>query len=241
MELIVKPSPFDTAKAFAAHFYELSEKVKEKEKKFTVALSGGSTPKILFEILAREFTDIIDWSNILFFWGDDRMVPVESEESNYGEAKRILFDKIKIPPENIIPVNGINAPTDEVKVYAKKIKDLVSIPSGNIFFDMMLLGMGDDGHTASIFPNQIDLFFASETCVIAEHPVSGQKRISVTGKIINQSAQVVFLITGKNKAEILSQIIQRTGDYKKYPSALVNPLSGDLVFFLDEAAAGKLK
>lgn len=237
MELIIKPTPFDTAKTFAAHFYELSEHLKERGKKFIVALSGGSTPKFLFTILSKEFIEIIDWKNILFFWGDDRMVPPESEESNYGEAKRILFDHIEIPKENIIPVSGINIPEKEAEVYAKKIEELVSDTNGKVVFDLMLLGMGDDGHTASIFPNQIDLFHSAKTCVVAEHPVSGQKRISVTGKIINQSAQVVFLITGKNKAVVLDEIINKKGNYKKYPTALVEPDSGKLFFFLDKEAA----
>ena len=241
MELIINPTPQETAKAFAEYFYQTSEEIKNQGRKFTVALSGGSTPKLLFDILAKEYAHKTDWKNILFFWGDDRMVPPESLESNYGEAKRILFDHIDIPTENIIPVNGINNPADEAKAYTNKIESSVRHSNGRVEFDLMLLGMGDDGHTASIFPNQIALFHSPETCVVAEHPVSGQKRVSVTGKIINQSAQVVFLITGENKAVILDEILNKKGEYLKYPTTLVEPDSGKLLFYLDEDAANRLK
>ncbi|MGB3149256.1 MAG: 6-phosphogluconolactonase, partial [Maribacter sp.] len=104
-------------------------------------------------------------------------------------------------------------------------------------FDLVILGMGDDGHTASIFPHEIDLWNAEDHCVVAAHPDSGQERVSINGKVINKSKEVAFLVTGESKAEKVTEIINKAGNYKTYPASLVNPESGKLVWFLDQSAA----
>lgn len=235
--MIVSDSAFDTAKAFADFFVGWAKENNSENKKLYVALSGGSTPKILFDLLAKNYASEVNWENVVFYWGDERMVSETDPESNYGEAKRLLFDNINIPEENIIPVNGNNTLESEAKAYSRKIENILPSSMGIPVFDLIILGMGDDGHTASIFPNQIELFDSEKICVVAEHPVTGQKRISITGKVINNAQKIVFLITGTTKSKVLDTIINKRDDYLKYPASHVTPANGELLFFLDQEAA----
>lgn len=205
----------------------------------TVCLSGGSTPKLLFKELAANHRDAVDWSRVHFFWGDERCVAPEDEQSNYGECKKLLLDEIQIPVTNIHRVIGENDPTAEAQRYGETIKEIVAAGAlGLPEFDLIILGMGGDGHTASIFPHQMELLTSEKICEVAVHPDSGQKRVTITGPVINNAKQVVFLITGAGKADVLATVIDGSGT--QYPATHVQPKSGELVFFLDEAAAAKL-
>jgi 6-phosphogluconolactonase len=238
-DLIIKinNSTAETASEFADF---LANDIYSAKSKYTIALSGGSTPKILFKILADKFNNKIDWQKVHFFWGDDRMVPVSSPESNYGEAKRILFDNISVPLENIHPIDGLIPPDVEAERYSKKILEIVPGKNGLPQFDLMLLGMGDDGHTASIFPNQMHLLTCNKICESAWHPETKQARVTMTGKVINNSKKIVFLVTGSGKAEKISEILNKTGIYQDYPAAHIQPTNGELYWFLDKEA-GKYK
>ena len=223
---------------------ELSEKIAKflqngadaAENYFTVALSGGSTPKAIFRYLARNYKDKILWSKIKFFWGDERCVPADHPDCNYLMTKENLFDKIEIPAENIFAVDGNNKPTDETVRYSKIIKENVVEKNGFPMFDLILLGLGEDGHTASIFPDQMNLLNSENICEAAQHPALCQKRITLTGKVINNAAKIVFLVTGKSKAEIASTIISKKNGFDKFPAAHINPINGKLIWMLDEAA-----
>ena len=209
------------------------------QEKVTICLSGGSTPKLLFKELAEKLHDQVDWSGVHFFWGDERCVAPEDEQSNYGEAKKILLDKIDIPITNIHRVIGESDPAEEAIRYGQTIEEHVPTNDDGLpEFSLVILGMGGDGHTASIFPHQMELLRSENICEVAVHPDSGQKRVTITGPVINAAEQVVFLITGAGKADVLKRVCDGTG--KQYPATHVKPKSGDLVFFLDEAAASKL-
>ncbi len=203
-----------------------------------IALSGGSTPKIVFDELAANFQPDIDWSHVHLYWGDERCVEPTDDQSNYRMTVEHLISKIAIPEENIHRIKGENEPEYEAKRYGKLLED--NLPKANDIpqFDLVILGMGDDGHTASIFPHEIKLWDSDAYCEVAVHPDSGQKRVSLTGQIINNADTVVFLVTGESKAEKFKEIVNKTGDYEEYPASLVNPSSGRLLWFLDEAAAG---
>lgn len=207
----------------------------------TIALSGGSTPKSLFDYWATLPAQEIDWTKIKFFWGDERCVPPTHAESNYKMTKEHLFDFVQVPQRNIYRIFGENDPITEAKRYGETLKQELATVNGIPSFDIMMLGMGDDGHTASIFPHQIDLWHSEDLCVTATHPVSGQIRVSVSGKVINAARNVVFLVTGENKANKVEEIISHPEQSaKKYPAALVQPDSGNLLWFLDEQAAQRL-
>ncbi len=203
-----------------------------------IALSGGSTPKIVFDELATNFQEDIDWSNVHLYWGDERCVPPEDDDSNYKMTVTHLISKIDIPEENIHRIKGENNPEYEAKRYAELLDERLPKAGGIPQFDLVILGMGDDGHTASIFPHEIELWNSEKYCEVAVHPDSGQKRITLTGGIINNADTVVFLVTGSNKTEKFNEIKNQMGNYKSYPASLVNPESGRLLWFLDEAAAG---
>jgi len=205
----------------------------------TVCLSGGSTPKLLFQELAKNHSESIDWSRIHFFWGDERCVAPEDEQSNYGECKKLLLDKIDIPVTNVHRVIGENAPALEAERYGQTIKEHVAVGDSKLpEFDLIILGMGGDGHTASIFPHQMELLTSKNICEVAVHPESGQKRVTITGPVINAAKAVVFLITGGGKADVLATVYDGSGE--QYPATHVRPNSGDLCFFLDAAAAAKI-
>lgn len=235
MKLHIAP----TKKQVAADFATYLMAVAHGKETFNVALSGGSTPKIVFDLLAEKHRDA-DWSDFHFYWGDERCVPPTDEQSNYKMTADHLFSKIDIPEENIHRILGENDPTEEAQRYAKLLEDQLETENGVPQFDLVILGMGDDGHTASIFPHEIALWDSKHWCEVATHPESGQKRVSITGKVINTAKAVAFLVTGTSKEEKVKTILHQEEGYKKYPASLVTPVSGNVHWFMDEAAAGNL-
>ncbi|WP_026956133.1 6-phosphogluconolactonase [Algoriphagus vanfongensis] len=233
MEIKILDNKQQVAKVFSEYFAQLAASTD----KLTVALSGGSTPKIVFDYLAEHFADKIDWSKIYLYWGDERCVPPTDSESNYKMTVDHLLSKISIPEENIYRVLGENDPEEEAIRYGELLDATLATTKGIPQFDLVLLGMGDDGHTASIFPNSIYLWDSSRNCKVATHPDSGQKRVTITGKVINQAKNVAFLVTGESKKEKVKEVINREGEFNSYPASMVNPTSGELIWFLDQEAA----
>ena len=135
---------------------------------------------------------------------------------------------------------GEKDPEGEAMRYANLLEIDTDRVEGIPQFDLVILGMGDDGHTASIFPHEIELWDSEDHCVVATHPESGQKRVSINGKVINMAKEVAFLVTGASKAEKVQAVIEQTKGYEKYPASMVNPSSGKLIWFLDEEAASRL-
>ncbi len=205
---------------------------------FSIALSGGSTPKIWFDYLAKYHNDEIPWKKIHLFWGDERCVPPDDEESNYGMTKKHLLDKISIPEQNIHRIKGELNPEKAAEEYQTELNENLGI---NPVFDLIILGMGDDGHTASIFSHEIKLWDSEKLCVVATHPVSGQKRVSFTGKLINTASAIAFLVTGGNKSERVKEIFDQEPNAVYYPASLVNPENGTLHWFLDKEAANLIE
>lgn len=206
---------------------------------FSVALSGGSTPKKLYELLASEFySGQLDWAHIHFFFGDERNVPPDSDESNFKMANEAMFSKIKqLPAENIHRVAGEEAAADAANEYEQELKDFFhnELPD----FDLILLGLGPDGHTASLFPASP----ASEENVrwFVENWVEKFRayRLTLTFPVINNASNVLFLVAGSDKANVLQEVLHGSGN--KYPSQRVNPVNGELLWLIDEAASGKVR
>ena len=236
MDIKIYANKQEVAEQFSAYFVE---KVKIG-KAFHVALSGGSTPKIVFDVLAEYFSDKVNWDKVHFYWGDERCVPPTDDESNYKMTEEHLFSKIEVPKENIHRILGEKDPETEAMRYANLLEINLDRVEGTPQFDLVILGMGDDGHTASIFPHQIDLWDAEDHCVVATHPESGQQRVSLNGKVINTAKEVAFLVTGASKAEKVKAVVQKTKGSEVYPASLVHPKSGNLVWFLDKDAADEL-
>jgi len=233
-------TPKDTARAVAEL---ILVKAKEKNKMslpFNIALSGGNTPKLLFNLLAKEYVDSIPWHLIRLFWVDERCVPPTNAESNYGMTYENLLKNVPIHDANIFPIQGDIDPITEAKHYQNILENQLPKRNNLPKFDLILLGMGDDGHTASIFPKDLNLLHSELFVTVSMHPVSNQLRVTLTGQIINQADDVVFLITGDSKAEILKQIIHRKPDFENYPASYIHAQSIPAQFYLDKAAAEKL-
>jgi len=222
--------------------FQLIQRIKEipADGYCSVALSGGSTPRQLFSHLASNFRESIDWKRILIFWEDERCVPPDSDESNYRMAKESLLENVPIPAENIFRIQGEADPAAEAKRYGEIIRKHVPSVNNIPEFDFMMLGLGEDGHTASIFPGNLHLFSSDLLCEVAMHPVSKQKRVTATGMLINSSYNIIFLVTGKSKAEMVSNVIEHKNGWEKLPASHVQPINGKLYWLLDENAAVNL-
>jgi len=229
---------FQTKQELARYFGDYLLKLSQENEAINIALSGGSTPKAIFEVLSKEYAKSIDWTKLRFFWGDERCVPPNDHESNFGMTREHLFDHVGTKAVNIFRVKGELEPDEAVDNYINTIEENVPMANGLPQFDVMLLGMGDDGHTASIFPHQIGLWNSENTCELAQHPDSGQFRVTLSGRIINNSKQIFFLVTGANKADKIDEIINRKGHYQQYPAALVN--MDKCEWLMDKTAATKL-
>lgn len=232
-------SPEDLANVFAD---KLMDWIKtHSEEKFHLAISGGKTPDILFSVLAKKYARSVLWQKVHFWWVDERMVPPTDAESNFGVVQQLLFHKISIPKANIHRIEGENVPEAEALSYSAQIQQ--SLPQFKSWpvFDLILLGMGDDGHTASIFPNQMELLHSEEICNVATHPASGQKRVTLTGKAINQARKICFMVTGRGKAMRLSEIVNNQEKATQLPASHIHPTNGILEWYIDEAAAELIK
>lgn len=209
--------------------------------RYTVALSGGSTPQLLFRLLAGEYRHRIEWSRLELFWGDERCVPHEDPESNYGIARDLLLAQVPIPEDHVHFVACTDDPAAEAERYATVLRDRLPARAGLPRFDLVFLGMGDDGHTASIFPDRLELMESDRLTAAVAHPESGQIRVSLTGPVINNADRVVFLVTGAGKRDRVGDILRHRTGYERYPAAHVAPAKGELHWLLDEAAAAELR
>ncbi len=233
-------TPYELAEKFAEEMVQIIKQASDKNVPLTVALSGGSTPELLFSILGDHFSKSAPWESVHFFWGDERCVPPVSPDSNFGMAFRTLFKKIKIPEGNIHRIYGEQVPAREAIRYSELISKHTAMREGIPAFDLVLLGIGEDGHTASIFPGMTNLFSSDKICEVSVHPVSHQKRITLTGRTINNAGKVKFLVIGKNKADIIKKIIRKDKNALNLPASMVVPLNGSVEWLLDSEAGSLL-
>jgi 6-phosphogluconolactonase len=227
-----------------ANFFagSLSENITETTgtRPFYIALSGGSTPREIFKSLVINHTNEIDWSKVMIFWGDERCVSPASDESNYRMAYESLIKKIDIPGKNIFRIEAEKDAAKEAERYSRLVNTILPGMANLPQFDLFLLGLGEDGHTASIFPGEIHLFHSEKLFEVSLHPATFQKRITATGRLINNSRQVCFLVAGENKAEKVAQILEKKPGWQDLPASLVKPTNGGITWMLDEAASQKL-
>ncbi len=240
MHLHVFKDAEELSLAVAEWIADYIQSVLEKNDRFTFALSGGSTPQKLHKILAAApYREKIDWAKIHFFWGDERAVPFSDDRNNAKMAYDTLLDHLAIPAEHIHVMRTDIDPEQSAVEYEKILHNYFDgMPST---FDLVLLGMGDDGHTLSLFPGT-DIVHEQKAWTSAFFlPSQDMYRISLTAPVVNKSAAILFLAAGENKAETLKQVLEGPFNPDLYPSQLINPSNGALHWFVDEAAAGKLE
>jgi 6-phosphogluconolactonase len=229
------------AQTAAEFFQQKAQESIAAHGRFTVALSGGSTPKAMFTRLADEpYRTAIDWAHVYVFWGDDRCVPPDHADSNYRMAQEILLAKVPIPAENIFRLHGELDPAEAAREYAARLRQFFQTESGPQF-DLVFLGMGADGHTASLFPGTTALHAEADKIVV-ENYVEKLKsyRLTLTAATINQARTIVFLVGGTDKAATLNAVLQGPYQPDLYPSQLIQPVDGTLTWIVDEAAAAGL-
>jgi len=242
----VYPDASQLAHAVADHFVILAREAIETRGRFAVALAGGSTPKAAYTLLAsHEYTARVDWSRVHVFWGDERCVPPDHPDSNYRMAREAMLDHVSLPQENIHRMRGELGPGQAASKYEDVLRAFFSPPSRDRKaptpgFDLILLGMGDDGHTASLFPGTAAIH--EETRWVVAHYVEKLEawRITLTPVVINTATNVTFVVSGSGKAERLRQVL--TGPYQPdfLPAQIVDPHAGRLHWRVDRAAASLL-
>jgi 6-phosphogluconolactonase len=202
----------------------------------TVALSGGSTPKLMFQILADQFRDEVDWSRMQFFWSDERHVPPDHPESNYRMANEALLSHVPVLANNIHRIYGENPnAAGAASEYEETIITVTKQPLPRV--DLIFLGLGTDGHTASIFPGS-EVLHETKRLVAAPYVEKFKSyRITMTLPLLNNGASVVFLVSGAEKAEIVKAVLEGENEY---PAQAVKPVQGELIWMLDKEAASKL-
>jgi 6-phosphogluconolactonase len=209
-----------------------------------MAISGGSTPKATFKILAdpaQPFLHTVPWDKIQLYWVDERCVGPDDPESNYGMTRSLLLSKVPILPENVYRMEGELDPEEAASRYESVLRNSMKLEGAESpAFDLLTLGMGPDGHTASLFPQTAALDEMGRL-VVANHVAQKETwRITLTWPVINQARQVVFEVEGAGKTDVLAEVLTGPRDPERLPSQLIRPSSGKLLFLLDEAAAAKL-
>jgi 6-phosphogluconolactonase len=222
----------------ASHIAAAAHAAIEARGVFNIALSGGTTPRQTYERLATEpYSSEIDWSHVHVFWGDERCVPPDHPDSDFGMAKRALLDHVSISGANVHRMRGELDAKDAAAQYESEIS--AHFASSDPKFDLILLGLGEDGHTASLFPRTSALY--EESRLVIENYVRDLEawRVTFTFRLINTAEQVVFLAAGSKKADIVSKVIDEK--LPEYPASHVDPITGELHWLLDASAAIKLK
>lgn len=212
-------------------FIDIAQNSIRERGRFLVALSGGSTPMKLYEKLASEN---LDWSRAHFFWGDERCVPIDDDGNSFGQTKKVLFDKIVAT--NIHRVNTDLSPASAATDYVNTLKFFAEPPLDFPRFDLVLLGLGEDGHTASLFPNSPVDVDEPVIAVTANYQDRPANRVTMTQKVFNEAREIWFLVTGKNKAEILNTVINGEKNLELYPAQRIQPKNGNLIWWADEDA-----
>lgn len=235
-ELRVFPDKAALARAAAMQFVEIAQASIALNQRFAVALSGGSTPEPMYRLLATpEYACQIDWRQTHLFWSDERCVPPSNPDSNYGLASRAFIDQVPVSMENVHRILGEEVPEAAAVRYEQELKD--HFKNGERRFDLILLGLGEDGHTASIFPGSTTAIESKRLAVAVQHPDTNQWRVTLTLTAINESANVMFCVAGESKRDILK--IVRSGARTQYevPATGVDPRDGAVLWLCDRAAS----
>ena len=224
----------------AERFVTIAAESTDARGRFTAALSGGSTPKALFRLLASEpCREAVDWDTTVFFFGDERNVPADSEDSNYRMANESLFRPLGIRQENVHRwKTELGGPGAAAADYENEIRSVFG--TGIPVFDLVFLGMGTDGHTASLFPGTAALDEKNRIAVANPVPKLDTVRLTLTYPVFNAASNVMFLIAGADKAAVLAHVLGGDEDLRELPSSGIRPASGNLYWYLDEAAATEL-
>ena len=237
MHLFIYKDARETTTALADWIILLIKKTLEVKDRFTIALSGGETPKKLYQIVASDaYREKINWSRLHIFWGDERFVPFSDDSNNAKMAFDNLLSKVNIPSEQVHTIWTDVTPEESAKQYENLLHKYFD--DRQTTFDLVLLGMGDDGHTLSLFPGN-EVLNDTTSWVSAVTSKEKGERITLMPSVVNKSSAIAFLITGENKAKILQEVLE--SQQHNYPAQLIQPSNGELYWFVDDEAAKYIK
>ncbi len=243
MTIEVLPDPQALALRAADVFAMAAQSAAAARGRFAVALSGGETPRALYRLLARQqFAQKVPWRRVHLYWGDERCVPPDDPASNYGVAHETLIRQVPVPEGQVHRMRGEDDPEVAARAYDGELRALAGLekPASEVpVFDLVLLGLGRDGHTASLFPHSPALDEDERFCVATQAP-DGSPRLTVTVPVINAARRVAFLVAGAGKAGMVAEVLEGLRVPRAVPAQAVRPVKGQLVWLLDEAAAAEL-
>jgi 6-phosphogluconolactonase len=230
------PTPEALADAVARHVVSLAADASSATRRFTLALSGGSTPRAAYSRLATDdLARQVEWSLVHVLWGDERCVPPDDPRSNYRMAKEALLDRVPIPPQQIHRIRGEDEPQEAATDYEDELRSL------NGSLDLVLLGLGEDGHTASLFPGQPAIHEAEYWVMAVPAPTGDMWRVTLTPAVLNLAGNVTFVVSGATKAQRLAEVLEGPFNPDLLPAQAIRPLQGRLTWMVDEAAAAQLR
>jgi 6-phosphogluconolactonase len=238
LNILVYETPEELAEAAARDFVTRAEQTIDERGRFAVVLAGGSTPEATYQVLARDYAYRIEWSKVHVFYGDERTVPPDHEDSNYRMARETLLAHITVGSVHRMRCELSSA--EAAAAYERELRDFFGISNGLPSFDLILLGLGEDGHTASLFPETAALDVADRWVVANPVLELETTRLTLTVPVINAAKSVTFLVAGEDKAGVLREILEGDADPRAYPAKFVRPEGGDLTWMVDRAAASLL-
>lgn len=241
-QIRVLTTPQDLFSAAAEEVVRFANEAVSERGQFTIALSGGSTPRSLFNLLATNARTILPWDKMFFFWGDERHVPPTDPDSNYRMANEVMLSKIPVAPGNVFRFLAENPDADAAaEAYERSLRQFFKLTPGEVpKLDLILLGMGPDGHTASLFPGTAALTEKSRLAMANWVEKLKAKRLTLTLPVLNAARNVTFLVSGMDKAPTLREVLQGKAPAEQYPAKLIQPVDGNLSWLIDRAAASQL-
>lgn len=240
MKINIFKTEAEVLDGLAKYFVAIANEAIDKYGQFSVALSGGNSPKKLYGLLSSPvYKNMVQWSKVYFFFGDERYVPLTDVESNYGMAKKALFEPLQVNAANIFAVDTLLPPAIAAAQYAATLHSYFA--GGDMKFDLILLGLGDNAHTASLFPFTTVLQDESVSVKAVFLTDLKKYRITFTAPLINQANNIAFLVYGQGKAAAVKNVIENEPDIENFPAQLIAPANGTLQWFMDEEAASSLK
>jgi 6-phosphogluconolactonase len=241
-EIRILTTPQELFEAAAEEVLRAAKEAVAQRGRFTIALSGGSTPKNLFNLLATNARNVLPWDRTFFFWGDERHVPPTDPDSNYRMADEAMLSKIPVAAGNVFRIAAENPDADgAAEAYEQTLRKFFQLEPGQIpVFDLILLGMGPDGHTASLFPESAGLQEKKRLVIANWIEKLKTSRLTLTLPVLNAARCVAFLVSGTDKATVLKTVLEEDAPGEQYPSKLIQPSNGKLIWLVDRAAASAL-
>jgi len=237
----VFPGSAELSRAAADLFASTAQAAVSARGRFLAALSGGSTPRAMFDMMAKSpYLERLPWGKMLFFWGDERCVPSDDAESSYNQARTVWLAHVPVPEGNIFRIKGELGPHAAAEDYARQLKSVAEAGLDWPRFDLVLFGLGADGHTASLFPGSADTSGVATVAVTAHYQDRPANRVSLTPEVFNSARSVIFLATGAEKAQALATTLTGAREPVKYPAQRIHPAGGNIWWLVDTAAASLL-